>query len=55
MLKCLLSVTVNIPANTYFEYKYVNSDGSTVIWESDPNNFAVTPGSGSLTVDDSWR
>ncbi|KAG2010275.1 glucoamylase [Coprinopsis cinerea AmutBmut pab1-1] len=49
-------VTVEIPVDTRFEYKYIRKlgDGS-VIWESDPNRSNSSPGSGSKTIDDSWR
>ena len=49
------TVTVNLPASTYIEYKYINVDGSTIIWESDPNNSITTPASGTYTVNDTWR
>ncbi|CEL62904.1 alpha-amylase [Rhizoctonia solani AG-1 IB] len=50
------NVNVTILAETEFYYKYIRktSNGS-VIWESDPNRSAVTPPSGSLTLDDTWR
>lgn len=49
-------VTVSLPANTAFQYKYIRkeTDGS-VVWESDPNRSATTPSSGSSTLDDTWR
>lgn len=50
------STTVNLPANTDFQYKYVkqNPDGS-ITWESDPNRSATTGSGGTMTLNDSWR
>ncbi len=49
-------VTINLPANTLIQYKYIKKDGSgNVIWESDPNRSFTTPGSGSVTRNDTWR
>ncbi|OCH92615.1 glucoamylase [Obba rivulosa] len=50
------SITVDLPANTVIQYKYINKDGSgDVTWESDPNNNITTPASGTYTTNDSWR
>ncbi|KIY63917.1 carbohydrate-binding module family 20 protein [Cylindrobasidium torrendii FP15055 ss-10] len=50
------SVTVNLPASTKIEYKYVRKDGSgAVTWLADPNNSLTTPASGDYTVNDTWR
>ncbi|MEU9891189.1 carbohydrate-binding module family 20 domain-containing protein [Sphaerisporangium sp. NPDC051011] len=48
--------TVNLPANTAIQYKYIkkNSDGS-VTWESDPNRAFTTPSTGTTTRNDTWR
>ncbi|MFC7330740.1 carbohydrate-binding module family 20 domain-containing protein [Marinactinospora rubrisoli] len=50
--------TVNLPAGTAFEYKYVkvNPDGR-VDWESDPNRTGRTgnPPGCELTLTDTWR
>lgn len=48
--------TVNLPAGTAVQYKYVkkNPDGS-ITWESDPNRSFTTPGTGTVTRDDTWR
>lgn len=50
--------SIDLPAATAFEYKYIkkNSDG-TIVWESDPNqSFTTTSGCGSTaTVNDTWR
>ncbi|WP_248965058.1 carbohydrate-binding module family 20 domain-containing protein [Sphaerisporangium perillae] len=48
--------TVNLPANTAIQYKYIkkNTDGS-VTWESDPNRSFTTPSGGTATRDDTWR
>lgn len=53
--KCPLSVTVNLPANTVIQYKYIRKNNGAVTWESDPNNQITTPASGSFTQNDSWR
>jgi alpha-amylase len=48
--------TVNLPPNTSFQYKYIKRDGSTVIWESDPNRGRTTPTSPcAVTYTDTWR
>ncbi|KAF9046528.1 glucoamylase [Panaeolus papilionaceus] len=49
------SVTVTLPANTNFEYKYIRKFNGAVTWESDPNNSNTTPSTGSTTFNDSWR
>ncbi|KAG5638680.1 hypothetical protein H0H81_011060 [Sphagnurus paluster] len=49
------SVTVNLPASTSFEYKYIRKYNGQVTWESDPNRQATTPASGSFGFNDSWR
>lgn len=48
-------VTVNLPANTIVQYKFIRKDGGSVTWESDPNNQFTTNGSGAQTLNDSWR
>lgn len=52
------TVTVKVPADTIFEYKYIrkSADGS-IMWESDPNNQATSAsGCGSSgTINDQWR
>ncbi|KAF8176989.1 glucoamylase [Pholiota molesta] len=48
------SVTVTIPANTNFQYKYIRKFNGAVTWEDDPNNSQTTPASGSVTFNDSW-
>jgi alpha-amylase len=48
--------TVNLPVNTSFAYKYIKKDGSTVIWESDPNRSRSTGSSPcTATYADIWR
>lgn len=52
-------VTVDLPAGTSFQYKYirVESDG-TIQWESDPNNSYTVPaacGTITATQTDTWR
>jgi len=50
------SVTVNVPANTALEYKYIRKDGSgAVTWESDPNNSFTTPANGATATKDTWH
>ncbi|WP_229074655.1 carbohydrate-binding module family 20 domain-containing protein [Actinoplanes sp. DH11] len=48
--------TVNLPAGTAFQYKYLrkNADGS-VTWESGTNRTATVPASGRVTLSDTWR
>ena len=55
VLNTFLSVTVTLPANTSFEYKYIRKFNGDITWESDPNNSQTTPASGSYTVNDTWR
>ena len=47
--------TVNLPANTAVEYKYVKKNGSTVAWESGANRTLNTGSACTLTVNDTWR
>ena len=47
--------TVNLPANTAVEYKYVKKNGSTTTWESGANRTLNTGSACTLTVNDSWR
>ncbi len=50
------SGTVNLPANTSIEYKYIKKDSSgNVVWESGANRVFTTPGSGTVTRNDSWK
>ncbi|KAI0686282.1 glucoamylase [Cytidiella melzeri] len=49
------SITVNLPANTDIQYKYIRKFNGAITWESDPNNEFTTPASGSYTLNDSWR
>ncbi|KAL0577741.1 glycoside hydrolase 15 protein [Marasmius crinis-equi] len=49
------SVSVNLPANTAIEYKYIRKFNGAITWESDPNMRTTTPGSGSVTLNDTWR
>ncbi|KAJ7443711.1 glycoside hydrolase [Mycena latifolia] len=50
------TVTLDLPANTQFQYKFIRieTDGS-VVWESDPNRAATTDASGTQTITTSWR
>ncbi|MFG1604632.1 carbohydrate-binding module family 20 domain-containing protein [Actinoplanes sp. NPDC049265] len=49
--------TTTLPAGRTVAYKYIKKEGSTVIWESDPNRSRATPSSGPCTAawDDTWR
>ncbi|KAH9936549.1 glucoamylase [Fomitopsis serialis] len=49
------SITVNLPANTTIQYKYIAIFNGDVTWEDDPNNEITTPASGSATQADSWH
>ncbi|KAI0090809.1 glucoamylase G2 [Irpex rosettiformis] len=49
------SITVNVPASTAIQYKYIRKYNGAVTWESDPNNQFTSPASGSFTLNDSWR
>ncbi|KAI0062559.1 glycoside hydrolase [Artomyces pyxidatus] len=48
-------VTVGLPSNTAFQYKYLRINGAKVVWESNPNRSDVTPASGSQSLNDTWR
>ncbi|KAF7967354.1 hypothetical protein HWV62_34661 [Athelia sp. TMB] len=49
------SVTVNLPANTAFQYKMIRLETSGAwTWESDPNRSATTVASGTQTISDTW-
>lgn len=54
-LKVCYLVTVNVPASTKLEYKYIRKNNGAVTWESDPNRSFNTPASGSFTINDTWR
>ncbi|KAF7326251.1 Alpha-amylase [Mycena kentingensis (nom. inval.)] len=50
-------ITVNLPPNTTFQYKFIRkeADGS-IVWESDPNRSATTGSAGTtLAINTSWR
>ncbi|KAK7692430.1 hypothetical protein QCA50_004055 [Cerrena zonata] len=49
------SITVNLPANTRIEYKYIRKFNGAITWESDPNRVINTPASGTFTEGDQWR
>ncbi|KAG8759588.1 hypothetical protein FRC11_001789 [Ceratobasidium sp. 423] len=49
------SITVNLPAGTTIEYKYIRKYNGAVTWESDPNRSITTPSSGTYTENDTWR
>ena len=47
--------TVNLPANTTIEYKYVKKNGSTVTWESGANRTLSTGSACTASTGDTWR
>ncbi|KAJ7147179.1 glucoamylase [Mycena crocata] len=51
------SLTVNVPASTLFEYKYIRKfNGVLTSWESDPNNQFTSPAVGTTSsTSDTWR
>ncbi|TCD70790.1 hypothetical protein EIP91_001821 [Steccherinum ochraceum] len=49
------SLTVNLPASTSVQYKFLRKFNGQVTWESDPNRQISVPASGSFTENDSWR
>lgn len=51
----LFLVTVNLPASTDIQYKYIRIYNGVVTWESDPNDEFTTVASGSQTLSDTWR
>ena len=50
-----VSVTISLPANTDFQYKYIRKYSDAVTWEADPNNVNTTPAHGAYTIKDTWR
>jgi alpha-amylase len=51
-------VEVTIPVGTSFEYKFIDKDGSSITWESDPNRSYTVPTGCSgttATVTATWR
>ncbi|KAJ3968011.1 starch binding domain-containing protein [Lentinula raphanica] len=50
------TLTIDLPANTLFDYKFIRkeTDGS-IEWESDPNRETTTVSSGSETLTSTWR
>ncbi|KAJ7022742.1 glucoamylase [Mycena alexandri] len=50
------SITVNVPASSDIQYKYIRKvNGVFEEWESDPNNEFTSPSGGSFIVNDVWR
>jgi glucoamylase len=49
------SVTVQLPASTAIQYKFIRIFNGAVTWESDPNMQLTTPASGSFIENDTWR
>ncbi|KAG9122353.1 hypothetical protein FRC07_001321 [Ceratobasidium sp. 392] len=50
------SASIALPPNTAFEYKHIRKAANgTVVYESNPNRSYTTPGSGSATINNSWK
>jgi alpha-amylase len=51
------SATVSLPGTTAVQYKYLKKEGSTVVWESDPNRTRTTASASPCTATwtDTWR
>ncbi|KAF8055345.1 glycoside hydrolase family 15 protein [Lyophyllum atratum] len=48
-------VSVELPAATLIEYKYIRKSDAPVVWEIDPNRHFTTPDSGASTLTDVWQ
>jgi alpha-amylase len=52
----LWRATVNLPAGTTVEYKYIKRDGAgAVVWESGTNRALAIPATGTVTLHDVFR
>ncbi|KAJ7069509.1 glucoamylase [Mycena amicta] len=50
------SITINVPASSDVQYKYIRKvNGAFESWESDPNNEFTSPSGGTLVRNDTWR
>jgi glucoamylase len=49
------SVNVTLPGDTAIQYKYIRKYLGKVTWESGPNRVVITPGSGKVILNDTWR
>jgi glucoamylase len=49
------STNVSVPGDAGIQYKYIRKYLNDVTWESDPNRVLITPESGDVTLDDTWR
>ncbi|KAJ7451688.1 glucoamylase [Mycena latifolia] len=50
------SITVNVPASSDIQYKYIRKfNGQLTSWESDPNNEFESPSGGTFIRNDQWR
>ncbi|KAG6874887.1 hypothetical protein C0992_006081, partial [Termitomyces sp. T32_za158] len=49
------SITLDIPASTNFEYKFIRKSNGAVTWESGPNHLVTTPTTGSIEFSTTWR
>ena len=52
--KFLLTVTVDLPASTSIQYKYIRKFNGQVTWQPAPNRQFTEPASGSFTLNDVW-
>jgi glucoamylase len=49
------TITVDLPASTPIEYKYIRKLNGVVTWEPDPNMLITTPANGTYLTNDTWR
>ncbi|TFK24931.1 glucoamylase [Coprinopsis marcescibilis] len=49
------SVTLQLPTDTNFSYKYIRKNGNQVVWESDPDRSNSSPSTGTKTINDVWK
>ncbi|KAG6860218.1 hypothetical protein C0995_014028 [Termitomyces sp. Mi166 len=50
----VLGVTLDVPASTIFEYKFIRKHNGMVTWESGPNHSVATPANGSVIFANAW-
>ena len=48
-------VSLDIPASTVLEFKYIRKNHGIVRWEDGPNRQTTTPTTGSVEFNDVWR
>jgi glucoamylase len=49
------SVKMSLPASTIFHYKFVKRGAGMTVWESGADRSLTTPGTGDVTVSNSFR